>query len=151
MRFGYAVRQAEIRHQALNLRILEERFANEHLIRTCERFAAFGTAIGAYGKADGAVGTYVPLPVESEMCRKVRDSFLIKRFPERLNWKLLTLYKANVMLLVLSLYFLFSFLILYHVGVPSFRSMPTLDKSSPRRSFLRTDFLSTRCWPPPKK
>eukprot|EP00913_Durusdinium_trenchii_P004317 g4002.t1 len=39
MRFGYAVRQAEIRHQA-----------------------------------DGVVGTFVPLPVEAEMCRKELES-----------------------------------------------------------------------------
>lgn len=43
MRFGYAVRQAEIRHQA-----------------------------------DGAVGTFVPLPVESEMCRKELESLWMR-------------------------------------------------------------------------
>jgi len=43
MRFGYAVRQAEIRHQA-----------------------------------DDAVGTFVPLPVESEMCRKELESLWMR-------------------------------------------------------------------------
>ena len=89
MRFGYAVRQAEIRHQAL----LEQSFLalwtwqsrTPFLLFQCMFFLSvcaqsytthqtwlertWPTQIVC--EADGAVGTFVPLPVESEMCRKV--------------------------------------------------------------------------------
>lgn len=124
MRFGYAVRQAEIRHQALlswfaimgtghdgprNGRDLPPAhpllfsfaakgrcilpplgiFIYFHIILHIHSVSdSVGTSwtcwkqnmifISCTCKADDAVGTFVPLPVESEMCRKVRGFALFQ-------------------------------------------------------------------------